>query len=51
LGFLEGDSDIVVTDHNVGEYITSADGYYGCPGVTAHRCVQEGVPVMIMSLV
>lgn len=48
---LDNDSNVIYDEnHEAKRFIESLDGYYGSPGVLAHKCAEAGIPVMIMAI-
>ena len=48
---LRENANIIYDDnHKSDEFIGCLDGYYGSPGVLAHKCAEAGIPVMIMAI-
>ncbi len=48
---LKENANIIYDDnHKSDEFIGCLDGYYGSPGVLAHKCAVAGIPVMIMAI-
>ncbi len=48
---LKENANIIYDDnHKLDEFIGCLDGYYGSPGVLAHKCAEAGIPVMLMAI-
>ena len=49
LDIVSSDNRIIFDkDHQAGRYLYSIAGYYGNEGLLVNKCIQSGVPVMIM---
>ena len=46
----DSDNVIIDSDHMVKDCLSYISGYYGTPGVLAHRCRNLGKPVMLMNI-